>query len=92
MLCRVTKHVEEDRFQELFGELAGCLALEPQRIRLVQDRRDPSLLVYYRPGDLPAARRLAAALGVGSVAEGNVPIDVVDLTVVVGADFHPTRS
>jgi hypothetical protein len=49
-------------------------------------------VVYYRPGDLPAARRVAAALGVGSVAEGNVPIDVVDLTVVVGADFHPTRS
>jgi LytR cell envelope-related transcriptional attenuator len=49
-------------------------------------------VVYYRVADLPAAKRLAAALGVGSVALGNVPIDVVDLTVVVGADFHPTRS
>lgn len=46
-------------------------------------------VVYYRPADLPAARHLAAALGVGSVAEGNVPIDVVDLTIVVGSDFHP---
>lgn len=49
-------------------------------------------VVYYRVADLPAARRLAAALGVGSVALGNVPIDVVDLTVVVGSDFHITRS
>jgi len=32
MPCRVTKYVEEDRLQELFGELAGCLALEPERI------------------------------------------------------------
>lgn len=48
-------------------------------------------VVYYRLADLPAARRVAAALGVGSVALGNVPLDVVDLTVVVGADFHPTR-
>ena len=49
-------------------------------------------VVYYRVADLPAARRLAAALGVGSVALGNVPIDVVDLTVVVGSDFHIKRS
>jgi LytR cell envelope-related transcriptional attenuator len=49
-------------------------------------------VVYYRSGDLAAARRLVTALGVGSVAQGNVPIDVVDLTVVIGADFHPTRS
>jgi hypothetical protein len=49
-------------------------------------------VVYYRSADLPAAEHLAAALGVGSVAKGNVPIDVVDLTVVVGADFHLTRS
>jgi hypothetical protein len=48
-------------------------------------------VVYYQPAELTAARRLAAALGVGSVAEGNIPIDVVDLTVVVGADFHPNR-
>jgi hypothetical protein len=48
-------------------------------------------VVYYRAADLPAARRLAAALGVGSVALGNVPLDVVDLTVIVGKDFHPTR-
>jgi len=48
-------------------------------------------VVYYRGADLPAARRLVSALGVGSVAFGNVPIDVVDLTVVIGADFRPTR-
>jgi hypothetical protein len=44
-------------------------------------------VVYYRAKDLPAARRLAAALGVGSVALGNVPLDVIDLSVVVGSDF-----
>jgi hypothetical protein len=49
-------------------------------------------VVYYREADLPEARKLVAALGVGSVALGNVPIDVVDLTVVVGSDFHPTRN
>jgi LytR cell envelope-related transcriptional attenuator len=47
-------------------------------------------VVYYRIADRAAARRLAAALGVGSVALGNVPLDVVDLTVVIGADFPPT--
>ncbi|MDQ1467279.1 MAG: hypothetical protein QOH10_1694 [Actinomycetota bacterium] len=50
-----------------------------------------SSVVYYRRADLPAARKVAAALGVGTVALGNVPIDVVDLTVVVGADFRTTR-
>jgi LytR cell envelope-related transcriptional attenuator len=49
-------------------------------------------VVYYRPADRIAAKHLARALGVGTVAEGNVPLDVVDLTVVVGADFHPGRS
>lgn len=48
-------------------------------------------VVYYRTADLPEARRLAAALGVGSVAQGNVPLDVVDISIVAGADFHPTR-
>jgi hypothetical protein len=48
-------------------------------------------VVYYRPDDLPEANRIAAALGVGSVAKGNVPLDVVDVTVVVGSDFHPKR-
>jgi hypothetical protein len=48
-------------------------------------------VVYYRPDALAAAKRVAAALGVGSVALGNVPLDVVDVTVVAGADFHPER-
>ncbi len=46
-------------------------------------------VVYYRDADIPAAKRLVAALGVGSVARGNIALDVVDLTVVVGSDFHP---
>jgi hypothetical protein len=46
-------------------------------------------VVYYRADAIGAAKRVAAALGVGSVALGNVPLDVVDVTVVVGADFHP---
>jgi hypothetical protein len=48
-------------------------------------------VVYYRSDAIPAAKRIAAALGVGSVALGNVPLDVVDVSVVVGADFHPTE-
>jgi hypothetical protein len=49
-------------------------------------------VVYYRPDALAAAKKIAVALGVGTVAQGNVPLDVVDVTVVVGADFHRKQS
>jgi LytR cell envelope-related transcriptional attenuator len=50
-----------------------------------------TLVVYYRASALPAARRLARALGVGTVARSAEDVDVVDITVVVGEDFTGTR-
>jgi hypothetical protein len=46
-----------------------------------------TVVVYYRDDGLDPARALVEALGVGRVAKGDAPISVVDLTVVVGADF-----
>jgi hypothetical protein len=46
-----------------------------------------TVVVYYRDDGLESARDLVSALGVGRVARGDAPIAVVDLTVVVGADF-----
>jgi hypothetical protein len=49
-------------------------------------------VVYYRDGDLAAARAFARALGVGRIARGDTALQVVDLTVVLGNDFvgsHP---
>jgi hypothetical protein len=46
-----------------------------------------SLVVYYDPSQLAAAKRLAAALGVGRVAHSAEPIGVADITIVVGKDF-----
>jgi hypothetical protein len=46
-----------------------------------------TLVVYYDPSQLAAAKRLAAALGVGKVAHSAESIDVVDITIVVGKDF-----
>ena len=45
-------------------------------------------VVYYRPGARDAAQRFAKALGVGEVVRAAEPIDVVDVTVVVGKDFQ----
>jgi hypothetical protein len=46
-----------------------------------------TLVVYYDSNQLAAAKRLAAALGVGKVAHSAEPIDVADITIVVGNDF-----
>jgi hypothetical protein len=49
-------------------------------------------VIYYRDTDAGAARDVVDALGVGSIVQANREIDVVDLTVIVGADFetaHP---
>jgi hypothetical protein len=45
-------------------------------------------VVYYRDGARRAARRLAAALGVGRVVRAADAINVVDVTVIVGKDFR----
>ncbi len=49
-------------------------------------------VVYYRDENRADAERLVRALGVGNVAKAKREVDVVDLTVIVGADFetaHP---
>ena len=53
------------------------------------DRFDHQLtqVVFYRDEDLEAAQAVRQALGVGEVVRSLVPLDVVDVTVVVGADF-----
>ena len=52
-------------------------------------------VVYYEDEDLESARAVAEALGVGEVVKSLTPLAVVDVTVVVGADFlaaHPGGS
>lgn len=44
-------------------------------------------VVYYDEGDLDAARTVQEALGVGEVVRSLSELGVVDVTVVVGADF-----
>jgi hypothetical protein len=46
-------------------------------------------VVYYRKQGAAAAKRLAKALGVGSVVRAASAIDVVDVTIIVGKDFQP---
>ncbi|MGZ8751353.1 MAG: LCP family protein [Acidimicrobiia bacterium] len=43
-------------------------------------------VVYYRDRDRAAAQRLLDALECGSLRRANKPIDVVDVTVIIGAD------
>lgn len=44
-------------------------------------------IIYYRDDQLPAAERLRDALGLGEVLKDRNTIDVVDVTVLLGADF-----
>jgi len=44
-------------------------------------------VVFYRDEDLESARAVQRALGVGEVVRSLVALDVVDVTVVIGADF-----
>ncbi len=48
---------------------------------------DVTQVVYYHDEYLDAAHRIRDELGVGEVVKQREPIDVVDLTVVVGADL-----
>jgi hypothetical protein len=50
---------------------------------------DATRVVYYRKNGLAAAKRMAAALGVGKVVKAADAIDVVDVTIIVGKDFEP---
>ena len=44
-------------------------------------------VVFYRRDQLPAATRVQETLGVGKLVRSRQPLDVVDVTVVVGSDF-----
>jgi hypothetical protein len=45
-------------------------------------------IVFYRPSEQAAAQRVQKALGVGKLVLSRNPLDVVDVTVIVGKDFH----
>jgi len=47
-------------------------------------------IVAYSDADLPAARRIRALLGVGSIEIGRTQQSIVDVTIVVGSDFVPS--
>ena len=44
-------------------------------------------IVFYDRNEQPVAERVQKLLGVGRLVLSRVPIDVVDVTVVVGKDF-----
>lgn len=44
-------------------------------------------IVFYRRGDEAVAQRIQKALGVGRVVMSRNPLDVVDVTIIVGRDF-----
>jgi polyisoprenyl-teichoic acid--peptidoglycan teichoic acid transferase len=52
---------------------------------------DATQIVYYRDDQLPAARAVRDALGVGEVVKSLTGMIVVDVTVVVGQDFAQVR-
>jgi hypothetical protein len=45
-------------------------------------------IVFYKPSAEAAAQRVQKALGVGKLVLSRNPLDVVDVTVIVGKDFH----
>jgi len=49
-------------------------------------------VVYYRDADADLAGDLVRSIGVGSVARAPRPVDVVDVTIVVGADLSAARN
>ncbi len=49
-------------------------------------------VVYYRDEQAGTAQALAAALGYGDVVKAPRPVDVIDVTIVVGADLAEAQS
>jgi len=49
-------------------------------------------VVYYRNEDAALARDLVSSIGVGSVAQAPRPVDVIDVTIVVGADLSHAQD
>jgi hypothetical protein len=48
--------------------------------------------VYYKPSDYATARRFARLLGATSVVRPAIPLDSVDITVVIGRDFVKSKG
>ncbi|MCZ7534536.1 MAG: LytR C-terminal domain-containing protein [Acidimicrobiia bacterium] len=48
---------------------------------------DTTQVLYYRDEGAATAEALAAALGIGVVVKAPRPVDVIDVTIVVGADL-----
>ena len=46
-------------------------------------------IVFYRKEDQAAAERVQKSLGIGRIVLSRNPVDVVDVTVIVGRDFQP---
>ena len=55
---RVAEHVEEDRLREGVEEGEGGAAFGPQRLRPIQDIRNPPLLGQGRQGDLQTSKEM----------------------------------
>ena len=77
------------RVQPLLVDAGGRMTLSGNA-----DRFDYTVtqVVYYDDDDLPAARAIQRALGVGEVVKSLAGLEVVDVTVVVGADFMSPDS
>ena len=75
----------------LAAPIASMLVAERASIELVDNaahfNHEVTQIVYYRDDQREAALRVAAALGVGEVVKQLETIDVVDLTIVAGADL-----
>ena len=50
---------------------------------------DRTEIVFYHRDQEPTADRVRHLLGVGTLVLSRRPLDVVDVTVIVGKDFHP---
>jgi hypothetical protein len=50
---------------------------------------DETQVVFYRQSDLAVAQRVQKALGLGRIVLSRDPIDVIDVTVIVGRDYQP---
>lgn len=77
------------RVQPLLVEAGGRLTLSGNADRF---DHEVTQVVYYDDARLDDARAVQAALGVGEVVKSRTGLAVVDVTVVVGADFlaaHP---
>jgi len=69
---------------ELLVDVGASVQLSANASRFDHERTQ---IVYYRDEQFDAANAIRGALGVGEVVKALEPIDVVDVTVVIGADL-----